>query len=181
MLVHLTKRSFSIADGGCVREHDQRFASCGEDILSRGCGAVVDAAADMAINVLRVRTLDLWRWLELSSHPAMHGIEWLNVRSSGCRVLGQCNAVACCGAQVVIDVGRRPGEANRGSDTPYLCHSQDAPRAGDDRHWPSHPSFWSDNVVRQAKSVLLPLVRCNCVNMGITNLVFLHNITLFTM
>jgi hypothetical protein len=120
----MTKRSFSIADGGCVREHDQRFASCGEDILSRGCGAVVDAAADMAINVLRVSTLDLWRWLELSSHPAMHGIiEWLNVRSSGCRVLGQCNAVACCGAQVVIDVGRRPGEANRGSDTPYLCHS----------------------------------------------------------
>jgi hypothetical protein len=70
----------------------------------------------MAINILRVGTLDLWRWLEHSSHPAMHGIEWLNVRSNGCRVLGQCNAVACCGAQLVIDVGGRPGEANRGSD-----------------------------------------------------------------
>jgi hypothetical protein len=68
----MTKQSFSIADGGGgVRAHDQRCASSGEDILSRGCGAIVDAAADMAINILRVSTLGLWGWLGHSSHPAM--------------------------------------------------------------------------------------------------------------
>jgi hypothetical protein len=73
----------------------------------------------MAINILRVSELDVWRWLEQSSRPAMHGSGWLNVRSSDRRAFSECNAVACCGGQVVIDAVGKPGEIDQGCDIPH--------------------------------------------------------------
>lgn len=90
------KTSLSFTDGVAARVI-RRVPVLEKDILSRGCGAVnVDAAADMAINILRV---SVWRWLERSSRHAFSGTEWLNVRSSDGRAPGQCNAVACGGGQ----------------------------------------------------------------------------------
>ena len=61
----------------------------------------------MAINILRVTELDVWKWLEQSSHHAMHGTEWLNVRSSDRRALIAATLWLAVADRVVIDAGRQ--------------------------------------------------------------------------
>jgi hypothetical protein len=50
--------------------------------------------------------------------PAMHGTEWLDVRSSDRRAMGQCDLWLA----VLIDVGRAPGDASKGSNIRLAMH-----------------------------------------------------------
>jgi hypothetical protein len=80
---------------------------------------------------------------------------------------------------MVIDVGGAPGAASRGSDIPFAmlqrCPRCIAHRAGGRQALAQQPSFRSDNMVRQAKCVLLPLICVDghggCVSMKLKTLV----------
>jgi hypothetical protein len=70
----------------------------------------------MAINILRVSELDVWRWLEQSSHPTLNG--WTSDQA----IVGpwvHATLWLAVADRVVIDAGGGSGEEDRGREIPF--------------------------------------------------------------